>query len=125
VVEVEENEAKGHMCDSASQSARPGTYGNPEQKGRPKMTATTRTNDWRIVTLDQVLAFAGKPKCTALTTQRSVRLKPLAAANCMYLLQTIYTVQIRHMQLRQGSARVAGRASDPPTRRRTARAFSR
>ena len=27
-------------------------------------TATTRTNDWRIVTLDQVLAFAGKPKCT-------------------------------------------------------------
>ena len=88
-------------------------------------TATTKTNDWRIVTLDQVLAFAGKPKCTALTTQRSVRLKPLAAANCMYLLQTIYTVQIRHMQLRQGSARVAGRASDPPTRRRTARAFSR
>jgi hypothetical protein len=28
VVEVEENEAKEHICDSASQSARPGTYGN-------------------------------------------------------------------------------------------------
>ena len=33
VVEVEEIEAKEHICDSASQSARPGTYGNPEQKG--------------------------------------------------------------------------------------------
>ena len=32
MVEVEENEAKEHICDSASQSARPGTYGNPKQR---------------------------------------------------------------------------------------------
>ena len=35
VVEVEEKKAEEHIHDSASQSARPGTYGNPEQEGRP------------------------------------------------------------------------------------------
>jgi hypothetical protein len=35
-VEVKQiNLQEEHLCDSASQSACPGTYGNPEHKGRP------------------------------------------------------------------------------------------